>query len=51
MRAEISSESKILEGIRKMKSYNHLFEKFISDENIKESIISASKNKNDIRII
>lgn len=34
-----------------MKSYNHLWEEFISDENIKLAIITSSKGKRDRKLV
>lgn len=44
-RAWVSSMSKAHERIRQMKSYNHLYEKVLSKENIKSAILKASKGK------
>lgn len=43
--ATVSSYTKAVEEIRQMKSYSHLFEKFISDENIELAIKNASRGK------
>jgi len=40
-----SSKSKVLQRIRKMKSYNHLFEKVIEYDNLYVAIMEASKGK------
>lgn len=42
---------KVDEGIRKMKSYNHLWESFISDENIDLAIHNAAKYKHDRKYV
>jgi retron-type reverse transcriptase len=42
--------SKAGEGIR-MKSYNHLYEQYISDANIEHSIINSSRGKRSRRIV
>lgn len=43
--ASASSVSKADERIREMKSYNHLYEGYISDENIKTAIKNVCKHK------
>lgn len=45
MQATTSSVSKAVERIRRMKSYNHLYEQYLSDDNIKLAIINACKHK------
>lgn len=49
--ASASSGSKADEEIRKMRSYNHLYEKFISEDNIRLAIRRAAQGKRKRRSV
>lgn len=44
-KATVSSKSKAVERIRRMKSYNHLWERFISEYNYYSAVDNATKHK------